>query len=245
MNNIFAIIPARKGSKGVINKNIKLLGKYPLLAYSIVVAKLAGIKNVIVSTDSPKYKKIAEKYGAQVPFLRPANISRDDSTDYQFIIHFLKWMKKNKTNFPKYLIHLRPTTPIRDPKIIKKAIKFIKSRKDSTSLRSGHKSAESFMKWFFKSKKGYFARVHRSMSAEKIDSPRQKFRPVFIPNGYVDIYKPDFIFKNKKLLGSKMLVFETPRCVEIDEIYDLKIINSIKEKNKERLNNYLNKYIKN
>ena len=53
-----------------------------------------------------------------------------------------------------------------------------------------------------------------TMTAENIDKPRQKFRPVYIPNGYVDIYKPEFILKKKKLLGSQMLVFKTPRCIE-------------------------------
>ena len=242
MNNILAIIPARKDSKGVLNKNIKLLGKHPLIAYSIAAAKLAGIRNVIVSTDSSKYRKIAEKYGAKVPFLRPSNISKDYSTDYQFVIHFLKWMKKNKINFPKYLIHLRPTTPIRDPKIIKKAIKFIKSKKESTSLRSAHRSAETFMKWCFKNKSGYFARVNKKMSSEKIGLPRQKFRSVFIPNGYVDILKSHYVYKNKKLIGNKMLVFETSRCIEVDENYDFKILNLLIEKSKNKLIRYLNKY---
>ena len=152
----------------------------------------------------------------------------------------MRWLKKEGISFPKYLIHLRPTTPIRDPKVIKKAIKFIIGKKKSTSLRSGHISAETFMKWFYKNDKGYFEKVHKSMTAENIDKPRQKFRPVYIPNGYVDIYKPEFILK-KKLLGSQMLVFETPRCIEVDEIYDLNVIKSLKDKNKQKLLNFLNK----
>ena len=238
---VFAVIPARKGSVGIKNKNIKLIAGHPLIAYSIMAARLSGIKKIYVSTDSLKYKKIAESYGALVPFLRPKNISTKDSTDFDFILHFVRWLKKEGISFPKYLIHLRPTTPIRDPKVIKKAIKFIIGKKKSTSLRSGHISAETFMKWFYKNDKGYFEKVHKSMTAENIDKPRQKFRPVYIPNGYVDIYKPEFILKKKKLLGSQMLVFETPRCIEVDEIYDLNVIKSLKDKNKQKLLNFLNK----
>jgi CMP-N,N'-diacetyllegionaminic acid synthase len=243
MDDIAVIIPARSGSKSIKNKNIKLIASHPLIAYSIASAKLAGVKNIFVSTDSFKFKSIAEKYGASVPFLRPKNISNDKSTDYEFIIHFLNWIKKNSHIMPKLIIHLRPTTPIRDPKIIIKAINAI-NKKNSTSLRSGHKSPETFMKWFYRNKKGYFSKVHKSMTVEKIDAPRQKFRPVYIPNGYVDIYKSNYILKNKKLLGNKMLVFETPRCIEVDEIFDMQILNSLKSKQKDYLIRYLNKYKK-
>ena len=80
--NLIAIIPARSGSKGVPDKNIKLLGGYPLIAYSIAAAKLAGIERVLFSTDSEQYAKIATRFGAEVPFLRPAELSVDNSTDY-------------------------------------------------------------------------------------------------------------------------------------------------------------------
>ena len=75
--NTIAIIPARSGSKGVPDKNIKLLGRYPLIAYSIAAAKLAGIPRVIVSTDSEQYAGFAKRYGAEVPFLRPVELSEE------------------------------------------------------------------------------------------------------------------------------------------------------------------------
>ena len=82
---VYAIIPARSGSKGVPNKNIMVLGGYPLIAYSIVVAKKCStIDRVIVSTDSEEYARIALKYGAEVPFIRPSDISNDSATDHQF-----------------------------------------------------------------------------------------------------------------------------------------------------------------
>ena len=90
---IVALIPARSGSKSVPEKNILPLGNYPLLAYSIA-AGLASkyIDEVIVSTDSDKYAQIARSYGATVPFLRPENISCDDSTDIEFFIHYLDYL---------------------------------------------------------------------------------------------------------------------------------------------------------
>ena len=120
MNEILAIIPARCGSKGVKNKNIKKLAGHPLLAYSIAAAKLAGIDYVIVSTDSKYYAEIANNYGAQVPFIRSSQISKDNSTDYEFMYHAMHWVKENKEFCPEYWVHLRPTTPIRKVKTLEK-----------------------------------------------------------------------------------------------------------------------------
>ena len=87
-SSIVALIPARSGSKGVPNKNINLLNGEPVLSYSIMAAlKSKLIDRVIVSTDSKEYAKIAKNYGAEVPFLRPSNISRDNATDLQFFNH--------------------------------------------------------------------------------------------------------------------------------------------------------------
>ena len=97
MVKIVSIIPARSGSKRIKNKNIRLFKNKPLLAHSIfhsLESKL--IQRTIVSTDSPKYAKIAIKYGAEVPFLRPKNISKDKSTDLQCFKHCLSYLKKKR-----------------------------------------------------------------------------------------------------------------------------------------------------
>jgi len=138
---IYAIIPARGGSKGIPKKNIYNLGGYPLIAYSIAAAKMARkIDRIIVTTDSEEIADIAKKFGAEVPFLRPAEISGDTATDREFVIHTLDWLKKNEGEIPDYLIHLRPITPLRNPKKIDDAIETIMKRPKATSLRSGHKT---------------------------------------------------------------------------------------------------------
>ena len=116
MSNIIAIIPARSGSKSVKDKNIALLSGYPLIAYSIVAAKKSElIDRIIISTDSEEYQKIALQYGAEVPFLRPTEYSTDTSTDRDFLIHAMNWLEENERQAPEYWVHLRPTTPLRDP----------------------------------------------------------------------------------------------------------------------------------
>ena len=88
-----AIIPARSGSKGVSDKNIKYLAGKPLISYSIAAAyKSEMINRIIVSTDSEKYAEIAIKEGAEVPFLRPKEYSQDLSKDSEFFVHLINWL---------------------------------------------------------------------------------------------------------------------------------------------------------
>ena len=146
MSKVVAVIPARSGSKGVKDKNIKNLHGHSLLEWSINAAKRSQlIDRVFISTDSPEYARIGEKYGAEAPFLRPDYISGDTSSDLDFIIHAIE--EFNKMDFyPEYLVHIRPTTPIRDPQVIDTAISIFQNDNHFNSLRSVHKMSESSYK---------------------------------------------------------------------------------------------------
>ena len=94
---VLCIIPARKGSKGLKNKNIKMLNKIPLIAWSILVAKKCKqIDEIIVSTDSIKISKIAKTYGAKVPFIRPKKFATDKSSSFSVLKHAIDFFKKKK-----------------------------------------------------------------------------------------------------------------------------------------------------
>ena len=108
---VIAIIPARSGSKGLKNKNILILKGKPLIYYPIKAAKKSNlVDDVVVSTDSKKYKKIAEKYGAKCPFLRPKKISSDNSSSFDVVDHVIRFFK-NRNIFYDYLVLLEPTSP--------------------------------------------------------------------------------------------------------------------------------------
>ena len=93
MSSVLALIPARSGSKGVPDKNVRPLGGQPLIAWSIAAAtRSQAIDRVIVSTDSDAYGRIAIKHGAEVPFLRPSELAADCSRDLEFILHALDWL---------------------------------------------------------------------------------------------------------------------------------------------------------
>ena len=150
---ILAIIPARSGSKSIKDKNITLYKGKPLIYHSIKTAlKSKLIDKIIVSTDSKKYKKIIEKYGIKVPFLRPKNISGDFSLDIDVFKHALSWLDKNDSYVPDLVVHLRPTCPIRRIKTLKKAIKIISKSKKVDSVRSiNHINQSAYKMWFMKS----------------------------------------------------------------------------------------------
>ncbi len=136
-NILWAIIPARSGSKGLKDKNItKFLGK-PLLEHSINFAKkLNFVDKIILSTDSEKYKTIGLKCGADVPFLRSKNASRSESMEEDVLEDIREKLLKNKIKAPKYILWLRPTCPLRDLKLYHKAFKKFKNERKSVCIVS-------------------------------------------------------------------------------------------------------------
>lgn len=242
MSNIVAIIPARSGSKSVTSKNIKNLSGHPLIAYSIAAAKLSKkIDRIIVSTDSEEYAEIAKNYGAEAPFIRPDEFSTDKSTDRDFLIHAMQWFLDHETIFPEYWVHLRPTTPLREAKVIDIAINKIISDHEATSLRSAHKAPESPLKWFVKDN-GYFMGI---IENEDFNLPKESFEQVYIPDGYVDILKSSFVMNNEMTHGNKMIGFESPTCTEVDSQEEFEYIQYIIEKSGSNLLDYLNNLRKN
>lgn len=241
MSKFNAIIPARSGSKSIKDKNLALLGGHPLIAYSIALAKMTeGVDRVIVSTDSLKYAKIAEKYGAEVPFLRPEALSQDNSRDFEFMSHVVNWFDQNSMDSPEFWIHLRPTTPLRETDIVKAAMSLITERPDATALRSVHLSPESPFKWLRKNRNGFLTSLNgNDTNLDKYNGPRQDFPDVLIPNGYVDIVRSSFIRDRKLLHGNKVLAFETPFSSELDAYEELELLEFQLQKNIYMLTDYL------
>ena len=233
MNNIIALIPARSGSKGVLNKNIRPVGGIPLIAYSIAAAlKSTLIDRVIVSTDSEEYAALARSYGAETPFIRPMDISGDLATDIEFFRHAISWFQDNEDFTPEYLAHLRPTTPFRDPKVIDSAIReFISS--DYSALRSCHKMSESSYKTF-EVENNMFKRICNGESnIEGSNTARQAFPETYDANGYIDIVRSEMISKHNLIHGSKVKAFITNTAHEIDEIGDIDFLEYLIQKKPE------------
>lgn len=251
MTNVIAIIPARAGSKSVADKNIALMAGFPLIAYSIAAARKSSlIDRVLVSTDSQQYADLAIKYGAEVPFLRPEELSTDTSTDREFMLHAMHWCLDNEAHVPEYWVHLRPTTPLRDTHIMDQAISRLMASGRATSLRSGHKAPESPIKWFQRDSEGFFRglfdkynfgknRLVKERGPEYYNLPKEAFPQVFIPDGYVDVLKADHVMNNSTLHGELIMGFESPVCTEVDSLEELNYLQYQLSQNPSVLLNYL------
>jgi len=131
-----AFIPARSGSKRLLNKNIKILNGHPLLAYTVRAAIDSGVfDDVICATDSEQYADIARHYGAEVPFIRPLELSGDKSPDIEWVVWALNALKDMGRSYDAFSI-LRPTSPFRQPRTIRRAWFEFSKEPGADSLRA-------------------------------------------------------------------------------------------------------------
>lgn len=224
-NLIWSLIPAKSNSKRVPKKNLKKIDGINLFLYSCVFSKMHYlIKRTFVSTDSKIIKRLAISFSAEVPFLRPKNISKNFSQDYEYVHDFLSKIKKKEKFLPEFIIQLRPTTPFRSIQIINKAIKKIKLFPKSTSLRSCH-IADHPPEKQFRIKNNYYCDINlKKINNEKFNIPSQNFKYAYEPNGYVDILKTSYLLKNKKrIYGHKILPLVTKKTLDIDTIEDFQM----------------------
>lgn len=220
---VIALIPARGGSKGVPNKNIRPLGDFPLIAYSVVAAKACEtIDRVLVSTDSPRIAEEAVRWGAEAPFLRPAELAGDRSPDRDFVVHALDWLRAHESYEPEILVHLRPTTPLRDPAEVDAAVRAVLANPSVSALRSAHPLAEPPQKMLGIGADGCFHGFFPDdPRPEYYNLPRQMFPPAYHPNGYVDVLRTAVVRGGELLHGSRILAYVTTNVGEIDTLDDL------------------------
>ncbi len=219
---VIALVTARSGSKGVPEKNVRSIGGHSLLDWAINSSlKAHSISQVYLSTDSVEYASIGKKSGALVPFLRPKALASDTANDLDVVNHFLSVIDER----PDALVHIRPTTPLRDPSILDKAIEMFFSKKDElTSLRSVHEMSESAYKSFEVNNNGFLSTIGSVKSGDNANLPRQAFPKTYVANGYVDVLDPIYILNENKLHGDKILAFLTPVMTEVDSIQDLEYL---------------------
>ena len=226
---VVALIPARSGSKGVHNKNLRLLQNKSLLEWSIGAAiESQAISRIVVSTNSADYAQAAKHAGAEVPFLRPESISQDKSTDFEFVKHALDFFS-SEGEIPDLIIHLRPTTPFRDPKIMDQAIlDGLQRRVGMTSIRSVHKMSESAYKSFEIGESGNLVSAFsKSNELDPANVGRQSFPKTYSPNGYIDLLYPDLILDSGLLHGNNVSPIITENTIEIDSESELSLAQAL------------------
>lgn len=226
-NNILAIITARAGSKGLKNKNLKRIDNKPLVFFPINAAsKSKNISKVIVSTDSFTIAKTAKRYGAEVPFIRPKNIAKDNTSSFRVIKHALDYFKKKKIEFSKFIL-LEPTSPFTTTKDIDNALALLKK---STIAKSvvGISKTESTHPIFscLISKKGLI----KPFKGGKFSTVRrQEISDLYFFDGSLYISEVKTYLDKKTFYHNKTLPYVTPKwkSFEVDDILDLTIMKAI------------------
>lgn len=228
--NVLCVIPARSGSKGIPNKNITLLGGKPLIAYSIMAAKQSTFNpRVVVSTDSENYKRICKKYGAEVPFLRPTELSKDNVHSVYTVIHLLNWLKENEEYWPDVAVMLLPTAPLRQTRHIDEAITLYLQNRQGSVISVNETKAPY-----------YIRQISNGCLQPILEAPknrqRQNFSHYYSLNGAIYVSSPDFIVQHETFHYNPVFpyIMESEYSIDIDKKADLNIaealINSSVEK---------------
>lgn len=236
---ILSIIPARGGSKGLPRKNILPLNGHPLIAYSIKASIIENkINRTICSTDSEEIAEIAKKYGAEVPFLRPHEISTDTSTDLENFNYILQKLKKEENYTPDIIIQLRPTSPLRSETFIKDGINLINSDNKIDSVRSISYPDHTPYKMWDIDQNGFMKPIlNLKNNLEPFNTQRQLLPKVYAQTGSIEVIKTSTILKKKSVTGDciKPLFIDQKYFIDIDDEfsfffaeYVMKKINCIK-----------------
>ena len=230
------MIPARSGSKSIPDKNIQSIHGKPLLAYTIEHALQSKyIQRKIVSTDSEYYAAIARSFQAEVPFLRPAEIAMDSSTDLEVFEHALSWLKQNENYEPDIVVHLRPTTPIRESSNIDKMIELLIMNTGADSIRSVIKNTEAVFKMWFMGDDGFLSPVvSDSRFYEAYNMPRQALPESYLQNASIDITRAATILNKKSMTGEKILGYIMEENFDIDYRHQLANLPIEKTKNQQQ-----------
>ncbi|HEX7452873.1 MAG TPA: acylneuraminate cytidylyltransferase family protein [Polyangiaceae bacterium] len=204
---VLALIPARGGSKSVPRKNLLQIAGKPLIAYSIGHAlECTKITRTIVSTDDDEIAEVARRFGAEVPFRRPAEAATDTATDLQVFRHALLFLQEQGYT-PELVVHLRPTGPVRRIDLIEHAINMMLRHPEADSLRAvGLADQTPYKMWRIE---GSYLRQALPLSGfpESHSMPRQKLPAVYWQNGYVDIVRPRTIIELDSMVGQVVLPF--------------------------------------
>jgi len=218
---IIGVIPARGGSKGIYKKNLVDINGKPMLYYTIKSSINSNLDRIILSSEDKDIIKVGKEYGLEVPFIRPKNLSEDNSHTQDVILHALKWLEENENYKVHSVMTLQPTSPLRKTNHINEAInKFIKE--GTNSLISINKKTSKPPWWLLKKNKNGLIDLFFKDYEYPFNLERQQFPELYSPDGSIFITKRDFLFKNKSLFD-----FDNCSYYEIDEKYSIDVDNYV------------------
>jgi len=222
---VVAIVPARGGSKSLPRKNLRPLAGFPLLAWAIAAGRAAAaVSAVIVSTDDEEIAEVARRFGAETPFLRPAELAGDDTPDLPVFEHALRWLERERGWTPELVVQLRPTSPFRPAGMVDEAVALLRAHAGADSLRAVTSPSQTpFKMWRLEGRR--LAPLLGSFEEELFNAPRQRLAPVYWQTGHIDVVRPATILEQRSMTGRRIVPFVVdPRyAIDIDTLEQLEL----------------------
>jgi CMP-N-acetylneuraminic acid synthetase len=215
---VLALIPARGGSKGIPHKNIRPFAGYPLISYSIAAALQAEtVTRTIVSTDDPEIAEVAHHFGAETPFLRPAELAADRSTDLPVFQHALNWLAEHENYHPEIILHLHATSPVRPRGFVDQAVRLLREHSEADCVRSVVSPGQNpYKMWQIDPQSGTMQPLLTIPGiAEAYNTPRQLLPAVYLQTGHVNAIRPATILRGS-MTGHVILPVIVDADYEVD-----------------------------
>ena len=223
MTEVLALIPARGGSKSIPRKNILPFAGFPLIAYSIAVGLSAEtVTRVIVSSDDDEIAQVSRRYGAETPFVRPAEYAQDNTPDLPVFQHALAWLDEHEGYKPEIIVQLRPTSPLRRVRHIDEAVYRLLEQPQADSIRTVCIPFQNPFKMWRIDPQGVMQPLMKTQFPEPYNMPRQALPEVYWQTGYVDAAWTDTIISKNSMTGDRILplVIDPSEWIDIDSADD-------------------------
>jgi CMP-N-acetylneuraminic acid synthetase len=221
---VLAIIPARGGSKGIPRKNIRPFAGYPLISFSIAAALQADlVTRVIVSTDNDEIAGVARRYGSETPFMRPAELAGDQTTDLPVFQHAIFWLADHENYHPDIVVHLHATSPVRPLGCLDQGIQLLVEHPQAECVRSVLEPTQSpYKMWHVDEDTGHMIPLITLPGiAEPYNTPRQNLPLTYVQTGHTNVIRTTTI-QHGSMTGKVILplIIDVGYEVDLDTLED-------------------------
>jgi CMP-N,N'-diacetyllegionaminic acid synthase len=221
--SFLSIIPARGGSKSIPRKNLRIVAGKPLIVWSIEQARAAKLLDrVVVSTDDEEIANVARSAGAEVPFLRPADLATDTAPTEPVLLHALDWLEKNDDYRPEAVLLLQPTCPVRKAGTLDRALKLFDDRKADSLV--GAREIHPFLWRGIESPEASYDFMNRPRRQEVAETDQ-----LFEETGSIYITRTEFLRRTGNRLGGKIALFrmDGDESWDVDVEADLRVVDAL------------------
>jgi len=226
---VLGLIPARGGSKGIPRKNIAMMAGKPLIAWTIEAARSSrSITRVVVTTDDVHIAATARAWGAEVPFIRPAKLARDNTPGMLPVMHAIRWMDKHENYHPSFVMVLQPTSPLRASEDIDGAFDVAKKNHADAVVSVSSVRQHPFLMKAMDAR----GRLHPFIESARDCATRQKLPKVFALNGAIYLARRTVLVTKETFYTNKTFgyVMAQEKSIDVDTKFDFRVAESLLEK---------------